>query len=256
VLDIDPRLGRQKAASALPPGPARGGPYGLIEDALKAGEAYAAGRAAYKEAKAAEDAARVVNVGREPQARLTDVLGGGLAEGPAGNPSGAKEGAARPFFVTGNVLGPEHGTKRASFLNSLVDPVVKGMFEKTKAKTDNGLLDSYYTKLNDPAHEQRLRQIHSEAMLNDLLANDEVISGHEPHEVIRAFNELSQLSPRLSNQPMAVRALLRRHLSQGQVDPFELDMISGIENKLKQRDEVNTANLGVLQGVQRPGGGK
>jgi hypothetical protein len=102
-------------------------------------------------------------------------------------------------------------------------------------------------KLTDPRHEAELRNIQAEAMLTDLMANDDVISGYDPAEVTRHYGEISQLSPRASTQSGLMRALLRKRLQQGAPDPFELDMLIRMENGLRQAGGASGSG-GVLNG--------
>lgn len=103
------------------------------------------------------------------------------------------------------------------------------------AKTKEQLEEKAYQKLIDPEHESRLRAIHAETMLNDLLANDEVIRGYDPQEVAGHFNELVQLAPRAATQQGAMRSLIRRRLN-GPLDQFELDSLLKLETNLRRRD--------------------
>jgi hypothetical protein len=93
-------------------------------------------------------------------------------------------------------------------------------------------------ELEDPGHAAEMRRINSQAVLNDLVSNDSVISGYDPHEVTEAYNEIVRLSPRVADQSLALRALLRKRLAQGHLDTFEVSELSGLENKLKQREEI------------------
>jgi hypothetical protein len=104
-------------------------------------------------------------------------------------------------------------------------------------KTDDEHLDDTVAKFSDPGHESNLSNIRKQYMLSNLLANDDVISGYDPNEVVDSYNQLTQIAPRASSQEMLVRAMLRRSLAQGQVDTHEVDQLTGIENQLKQRDE-------------------
>jgi hypothetical protein len=94
-----------------------------------------------------------------------------------------------------------------------------------------------FAKLTDPVHEARMDTMRRKFMLTNLMANDPVIKGYKPKEVLQVYNQMTQLAPRASSQEMLVQALLRRHLSQGQVDPHEVDQLAGIEGKLKQNDD-------------------
>jgi hypothetical protein len=109
--------------------------------------------------------------------------------------------------------------------------------KKITPKPEDKLKTDAYLALEDPAHEARLRGIRSQATLHDMLANDEFISGEDPNKVVKVYNEIVKLSPRSADQPMLVRALIRRYMAQGQVDPHDVDQLVGIETKMKMRDE-------------------
>lgn len=87
--------------------------------------------------------------------------------------------------------------------------------------------------LSDPEHEQQLRSIQTQAIVQELLATDPVISSYKPYQVAHAFNDLSQLAPRAANQPSVLAPLLRRRLQLGAIDPFDNDQTVGTEQRLK-----------------------
>lgn len=96
-----------------------------------------------------------------------------------------------------------------------------------KGKGD--LIEDDWLDLEDPKHQNELRKIRAHAMLNSMLTDpDDPISSHDPDSVISAYNEISSLAPRVSEQPAAVRPLLQRRL-QGNVQPFEAKEITDIE---------------------------
>ena len=64
-----------------------------------------------------------------------------------------------------------------------------------------------------------------------------IAGGASAAEVITAFNELSQLSPRLAEQPAAVRPLLAKRLA-GEVQPFEIGEILNMEKTRKDSQVV------------------
>lgn len=90
------------------------------------------------------------------------------------------------------------------------------------------------SSLTDPAHEAKLRNIRAQAMMQDLLANDPVISGYQPQESIDAYNEIVGMSPRAADQKLVMQSLLRKRLEQGSLDPFEVDQLLGMEEKQKK----------------------
>lgn len=94
------------------------------------------------------------------------------------------------------------------------------------------------SKLQDPAHIAKLRNLETSSMLTDLMANDEIISSYNPEEVIHHYNEISQIAPRASSQEGVIRAVLRKRLAGGQsaIDPYEVGELLDMENKIKDRD--------------------
>lgn len=75
-------------------------------------------------------------------------------------------------------------------------------------------------KLNNPSHVNQLKAIRAEAMLNDLMRNDDVIASYKPEEVALAFMELSQSAPDAVDNIALLRANLRRNL-QGNLTTYE-----------------------------------
>lgn len=76
-----------------------------------------------------------------------------------------------------------------------------------------------------------MRNIRAQAMLQDLIANDPMISQHDPTETLQAYNDIVAMAPRTADQNMLMQPLLRKRLTQGSLDPFELDQLLGMEQK-------------------------
>lgn len=117
-----------------------------------------------------------------------------------------------------------------------------GIMGKVMGKGDDKLKLDAYQAVSDPAHEAKIKSLQTQAALHDMLANDQVISGYQPEEVLKAFNEIQQLAPRSAAQPMLARALIRKHLAQGQLDPFDINQLTGVEYNLKYRDSSDPAS--------------
>ncbi len=122
------------------------------------------------------------------------------------------------------------------------------------AKTEDQLLGKATQEVNNPQHEGELRNIRTTSVLNDLMANDEVISGHPPEQVMRAASELMQVAPHIADQSAIMRALLRKQLSAGALDPYDMDSLVKMEGGLKTRD-TRPKDMGVLQGMGAGAGG-
>lgn len=196
-------------------------PFALLEGCLKA-----AARVSEAEAKLAAltpiPPAPVAPAEPEPE---LDVLGLPLTGGPS------KEGSFLEFAV-GSGLG-----------KGLSD-----LLSGATAKPTDKLLQDKVTELEDPNHDAALRSVQSQAMVTDFLANDPVISGFDPDEVMQAVNEISQVSPRASTQPALMRPLLRRRLSAGGIEPFEAAEIANLEKTLGTTSAPQ--RMGVLDGQQ------
>lgn len=96
------------------------------------------------------------------------------------------------------------------------------------------LIDDAWLGLEDPAHQNELRKIRAHAMLTELMTDpDSGIGSHSPDEVLGAYNELAQLSPRSATMPAVMRPLLAKHLG-GRFEPFESKELTDIEKSLSQ----------------------
>lgn len=166
---------------------------------------------------------------------------------------GEAEALLRPFApsVPQSILGgPLSTEKRGGTAVDWMSPVALGTSiyanveknfeppEKSKLKAD------MLSKITDPRHESTLRNIRSQANLQDLVANDPIIS-QRPDEALEAFNELNEASPRIADQKLLLRAMLRQRLEQGNLDPFQIDQLLGMEDKMRKRD----IGLGLQQGA-------
>ena len=114
-------------------------------------------------------------------------------------------------------------------------------FPATSASGEPGsaAVSSAVESATDPAHENAIRGIKTEAMLQELMSTDPVINQYDPADVVEAYNELSRLSPMSSSQPAVIRGYLRRFLEsspdvQGRVlEGHEAQQLSDIEKTLR-----------------------
>lgn len=91
----------------------------------------------------------------------------------------------------------------------------------------------------DPNFRNELNSIRAHAVLSDLIADDEVISGYDPDEVYQAYNELMPLYPHIVNNVGFMRPILRKRLSQGALDPLELSELAKVEKNFKDIEQQN-----------------
>lgn len=119
----------------------------------------------------------------------------------------------------------------------------------------NGLAsnDSYKKELASamadveaPDHRDELRSIDTKAMLNNMVANDEVISGYakeNPNAIVDAYNEISKLAPDAAAQPLVVKGMLRRYLQQKYLEPFEAGQLAGTSKTVHDANAPQQSNL-------------
>jgi hypothetical protein len=89
-------------------------------------------------------------------------------------------------------------------------------------------------RIATPEHEQQLRAIEAQAMLHEMLNNDEVLSGHDPYEVARHYNRISQFTPSLSTQPLVTIPAVRKSVGQGQLDSFDAKELVDTQHKYRE----------------------
>ena len=133
---------------------------------------------------------------------------------------------------------PEAEEKFASLLNprmlmsaatnaAVTSSAVQGAMDAKNHQAENPAL----SQLNDPDHDNQMQAMSAQYTLQDLLANDDVISAYPPEQVMSAFNEISQLSPHSAMRSGAMRPALRRAL-QGNSELHEADQLLDMESTM------------------------
>jgi len=115
-----------------------------------------------------------------------------------------------------------------------------------KPESKEELIQDRLKELGSTEHEQNLRAIQAQTMLQDLMMNDPIISGYDPEQVMNAYNQISQFAPRAANKRLMAQALLRKYLEQGQaLDPFDMGQLMDIEKQLTNvsEDESSKENI-------------
>lgn len=131
-----------------------------------------------------------------------------------------------------NVLAPLSQSLEKGVGHAIIKPFVGETVPKDKEK----LQQSSMLKLMDPEHTQKLRNIRSQAVFHDILANDELLSEEHPDNLAKMYNEITRVAPHAADQPLLMRALLRRYVQQRTVDPVDVGQLADIENKMRERE--------------------
>ena len=152
----------------------------------------------------------------------------------------------------GRILEEPQTTKLASGLLSgamggAAISATKDLLNKaTEDKPKGEKIEDSWLQLDDPQHEAEIQQVRAQAMLSDMM-DDDVISGYEPQDVLKAYNEVAQLAPRAAEQPTVMRSLIRRQL-QGDLEPFEAQQMADIEKSVKETDNEGS----ILKEPEKP----
>jgi hypothetical protein len=156
----------------------------------------------------------------------------------------------RPFAppaVSASILSDHFSAKQAAGLlgtlghASLLKDVLNFAGSQIKAPDTGPAVNKNLGELTDPDHESELRKIRVQSMLQDMMLNDPVISGHDPDDASMAYNEIVEMAPHLADQKLAVQTLMRKRLTQGALDPFEVDQLMGMEGKARSNRQVASA---------------
>ncbi len=127
--------------------------------------------------------------------------------------------------------GPAIGDKA---IGGLTYNVVSDLYSGWKPPDPADAVRSQMGRLMTPEHEDNLREIQTQAMLHELLNDDEVLRGHDHHEVSRAFNRISQLVNDTSLQPAVIVPAVRKAMAQGGLDNFDAKELIDSHNKLHE----------------------
>lgn len=237
-------------------------PYGVVKAAA---ETYFAGSvqtllsvaydharlASRKEKTAADYSPRTVplDLGKAPFKHLKQAVNAAAAYTRAVKAASAERAKAeearaeahRPFASPAKTAGILGTPAVGAFLGSMLS---RGMGSVPQSKDD--MVEDAWMSLEDPEHANELRKIKAHAMLNSMLTDrKDPISGHSPDDVLSAYNEIAQATPRVAETPATLRPILRRRL-EGHTEPFEAKEQLDIEKGLAQSKSPtpNTSLLG------------
>lgn len=132
-------------------------------------------------------------------------------------------------------------------LGKLMSPAgIAGEMDADAGKTNDPTKQKQkaFMRMSDAEHENKLQQIKSRGVLNDLILNDPVISGYDPHEVASAYNQIAEIAPNFTGSSAAMQALLRKRLEAGQLADFDIKQLIEME---KIRAESLKSNLEAQQ---------
>lgn len=172
---------------------------------------------------------QISDVARDP---LKKLLGGGLSAATStssGINSAMKNmniGVTTPVKVVGGLIGASQ-----EGVSGQIGKMLSGDDKNDKTK-------QHFQALTDTDHEQALKTIRAKGVLHDLVINDPVISGYDPHDVAMAFNEVAELAPNLVDSPGMIQSVLRKRLEAGSLADFDVKQILEMDKLRADRDKT------------------
>jgi hypothetical protein len=193
-------------------------PYTLIDAAIKAASDLNAKTSKYTEACKKYDS--TLQVWNSFQAKV------------ASNGETAPDFFHQPPQALTSALLSESAEEKKAFLNAA------RMLADQGSQGAEASLERQINQLDDPHHINEMRKIRAQTVLTQLMSDpDNPLSGYDPEEVLAAYNDMVQLSPRLADQPAAVGPLLNKRLA-GNVEPFEVGETLKLEKSLKDTQSL------------------
>ena len=231
-------------------------PCQLVENVLNAVDDY----------NTAQNAANVIKTAAAPIKKETPVfLTGSILYNPVDEPLTLKDAAGPlppppPTFTPKDIktiqrhlktlantpktpATPFKDTTAGKFINAPANAIARRMGAANnvfdlggEAKDPKNVVKDQYNKLTDPAHELALRDIRSQGTIHDLMLNDPVISGYDPHDVALAYNEISDAAPSLGDSPAVMQAMMRKRLQAGEMGDFDVKQLLEMDKLRADRD--------------------
>jgi hypothetical protein len=210
-------------------------PCQLVENVLNAVEDY----------NTAQKAANNIKTASAPTKKeVPEFLTGSILYSPVEAPLTLKEAAPRPPHAPA----PEPTMTLKDFFKAPAVNVAKRMAGAPQKpsglsglmfdapQTNKDVVKDQYGKLTDPEHELALRDIRSQGTIHDLMLNDPVISGYDPHDVAMAYNEISDTAPSLGDSPAVMQAMMRKRLQAGEMGDFDVKQLLEMDKLRADRD--------------------
>jgi hypothetical protein len=144
-------------------------------------------------------------------------------------------------------LGNVAGAGVHNFLNPDADPDAATHKKK----------DDFLKSINEPYALREIKDIEDYSMLNDLIANDEIIKAYPNEDVIEAYNEVRKSFPSIASSKLKTRTVLQSILSQGRFSIPEIETLSKIESPKEKKSALgndgkfNTHRLFLNENTER-----
>ena len=93
--------------------------------------------------------------------------------------------------------------------------------------------------------DMEMDNVRRQAILADLMSNDDIISGQEPGNVQSAYNTLLSISPRSTLHREVVRSVLRNATAAQAIDPFTAKQLADLEGQHLKNEKIEKGQMAV-----------
>lgn len=93
-----------------------------------------------------------------------------------------------------------------------------------------------------PTSDRAMELFEQQAILQDLLVRDPILSKEDPHKIISAFEQIVRLSPGVAKERDVVRAMLRSMVSGQALAPHTAGQLSDLETSLLKQRSLASGN--------------
>lgn len=141
-----------------------------------------------------------------------------------------------PAILTPSLIEDVPGEKQANIFGGLAGGMGLGLARNLTEESGEAqkAVESQIQELDSPQHLNELRKIRAQTALTQMMSDPaNPLSEYDPEEVLMAYNELVQLSPRLADQPSALGPLLNKKMM-GSAEPFEVGETLKMEESLQK----------------------
>jgi len=184
--------------------------------------------------KRAEAPAKIVPGDMEPYRMLQAIMDGRQTCAEASRVWSKKSSRARGYRQLIDKCGrtlTKEGIGGGFVSGILSDSAMARAMSKSPSAYDT--LVTAIEELGDPALESERKSIRTRMLLRDLMQSDDVLSRYPREAVLEAFNDIASLAPTVVESPIALRALLRKHVETGQLAPEDVSTIIELEKGTK-----------------------
>lgn len=137
-----------------------------------------------------------------------------------------------PFFQFGPLGGKDSKPSSAEDILGGGVAAVKKPVEEHISTGINKMLFGPTERENRDLSE-RLKNVHRQIMLQDLMTNDPVLSDEDPQTVANAYEAVLNMAPDLASNKEVIRAILRQTVHAVAVSPYEAEQWTKLEQNIR-----------------------